>query len=369
MIMMILRLLILLLAVAALAIILYPPLGRKPSKAPGFGASDHYQAGKFYYPLPTDMKMDVRTAMSLIRDLLLGGQQRRPARPIPVESLDVSSMIAPGAKQDAIVWLGHSASMLRIDGKTLLLDPMLGRAPSPFPWFGGGRYSEAPPILPDELPEIDAVIFSHDHYDHLDYGTIKALHRKVGRFFVPLGVGGHLVRWGVDPAKIEEFDWWVETEWQGLRLACAPARHFSGRSVHDRQSTLFCSWAILGEEKKVFFSGDSGYGPHFREIGERYGPFDLTLMECGQYDPRWGLLHMMPEETVQAHLDVQGQVMIPIHWGGFTLSLHSWTDPVERATEEGRRLGAIVATPRIGEVVPLDSAAWPSTPWWRSITR
>ncbi len=168
----------------------------------------------------------------------------------------------------------------------------------------------------------------------------------------------------MDPAKITEHDWWDEFEFEGLTLASAPARHFSGRSVGDRDTTLWCSWVIVGEQARIFFSGDSGYIPHFKEIGNKYGPFDLTLMECGQYDERWSGIHMMPEETVQAHLDVRGNVMIPIHWGAFTLALHDWTDPVERAARAARERNATLVTPRIGEVVRIGATELPSAAWW-----
>jgi L-ascorbate metabolism protein UlaG (beta-lactamase superfamily) len=247
---------------------------------------------------------------------------------------------------------------------TLLLDPMFGRSPSPFPIFGPKRYSVKLPIEIEELPTIDAVIFSHDHYDHLDYGSIRKLKAKVKQFIVPLGVAGHLVRWGVDPKIIQEHDWWDEFTFRGLTLASTPARHFSGRGLGGRDTSLWCSWVILSEDTRIFFSGDSGYGPHFKEIGSKYGPFDLTLMECGQYNERWAGIHMMPEETVQAHLDVQGKLMIPIHWGAFTLALHSWSDPVERAVKAAKQLGSAIATPRIGETVSIGAAEYPNSTWW-----
>jgi L-ascorbate metabolism protein UlaG (beta-lactamase superfamily) len=152
----------------------------------------------------------------------------------------------------------------------------------------------------------------------------------------------------------------------GLSLVCTPARHFSGRSLTNRNSTLWCSWVINGQDTNIYFSGDSGYGPHFKEIGEKYGPFDLTLMECGQYHEKWAAIHMMPEETVQAHLDVKGKIMIPIHWGGFTLSLHNWTDPVERAIKAASKHNVFICTPQIGEVVQLNSDAYPQSMWWKS---
>ncbi|HAQ07839.1 MAG TPA: hypothetical protein DCR24_10060, partial [Bacillus bacterium] len=292
-----------------------------------------------------------------------GNRERKPRTQLPMASFFPGSHVKGGNAR--ITWFGHSAFLLEIEGKSILVDPMFGRAPSPFPMFGGKRYSGTLPFEIEEMPIIDAVLLSHDHYDHLDYGSIMKLKEKVKQYFVPLGVGSHLERWGVSSEKISEHDWWSDFSCGGLQFVCAPARHFSGRSLTDRDSTLWCSWVISGQHSKIYFSGDGGYGPHFKEIGEKYGPFDMTLMECGQYDERWAELHMMPEETVQAHIDVKGKVMIPVHWGAFTLSLHSWHDPVERAVKAANESGVEIATPRIGEPVTAGSERNPSSAWWR----
>ncbi|WP_227014091.1 MBL fold metallo-hydrolase [Paenibacillus psychroresistens] len=308
------------------------------------------------------MDMKLKETLKLVGQMIKGNPLSRPKGGIIADSLDPKFVRENRA--DQITWFGHSALLLRINGLTLLLDPMFGRSPSPFPIFGPKRYSTKLPIEIEELPTIDAVIFSHDHYDHLDYGTIRKLKAKVKQFIVPLGVAGHLVRWGVDPQIIQEHDWWDEFTFRGLTLASTPARHFSGRGLGGRDTSLWCSWVILSEDTRIFFSGDSGYGPHFKEIGSKYGPFDLTLMECGQYNERWAGIHMMPEETVQAHLDVQGKLMIPIHWGAFSLALHSWSDPVERAVKAAKQLGSAIATPRIGETVSIGAAVYPNSTWW-----
>ncbi len=347
----------------------YPAFGSAPSKAKRrrLSASKQYDPGngKFVNAIPTSMDMPLRETFKTVVQMIKGNPNGRPRAELIPERVYLSALKRDAASKPAVTWFGHSAAMLQLDGKTLLLDPMFGRAPSPFPIIGGKRYSKQLPIELDQLSAIDAVILSHDHYDHLDYGSILKLKDKVKRFIVPLGVGPHLERWGIAPSRIEEHDWWDELEYEGLRLACTPARHFSGRSVTDRNATLWCSWVIQGREAKVFFSGDSGYGPHFKEIGSKYGPFDLTLMECGQYDERWAAIHMMPEETVQAHLDVRGKVMVPIHWGAFTLALHDWNDPVERVVAAAKRLNAAVSTPRIGEAVPIGGTSYPTTAWWR----
>ncbi|MGO4545177.1 MBL fold metallo-hydrolase [Paenibacillus sp. 2TAB23] len=343
----------------------YPAFGAGPSKEQRqrLSRSEQYASKRFINAIPTSMKTSTSEKLEMLVALVKGNPQARPDKPIAILQME-NVHSAEADSQPKLTWFGHSAAMLQLDGKNLLLDPMFGKAPSPFPFIGSKRFSSRLPFEIEQLPTIDAVIISHDHYDHLDYGSIVKLKDKVERFIVPLGVAQHLIKWGVSPSIIEEHDWWDEFQYEGLRLACTPARHFSGRSLSDRDATLWCSWVIHGEAAKIFFSGDSGYGPHFKQIGEKYGPFDLTLMECGQYDVRWADIHMMPEETVQAHLDVRGEVLIPIHWGAFTLALHSWSDPIERAVKAAKAHSARIATPRIGETVLIHGAAYPSSVWW-----
>jgi L-ascorbate metabolism protein UlaG (beta-lactamase superfamily) len=349
---------------AAFAILnLYPVFGGKHTKKRRsiYARSPQYRNGKFANQVETSWDTSFSSMMSMMKDFLKGSPERRPEASLPMASY------APGQKKDAaarVTWFGHSAFLLEIEGKTLLFDPMFGKAPTPFP-VRNQRYSRELSFKIEELPIIDAVVLSHDHYDHLDYGSIMKLKDKVKNFIAPLGVGAHLQRWGISPEIIQEHDWWDEFTFEGLHLACTPARHFSGRSLTDRNATLWSSWVIIGEEKKIFFSGDGGYGTHFKDIGEKYGPFDLTLMECGQYDARWAALHMMPEETVQAHQDVQGKLMIPVHWGAFTLSLHAWHDPVERVVRSAEEAGVRIATPKIGETFTFSHDEYPTTAWWR----
>ena len=224
---------------------------------------------------------------------------------------------------------------------------MLGNAAAPVS-FMTNRFAYEVPIDLESIPHVDAIILSHDHYDHLDYPSIMKLKDKVDHFFTPLGVGSHLIRWGVDESKITELDWWESKTIDNIQLVATPARHFSGRGISDRNKTQWASWAIIGEKERIFFSGDSGYGPHFKEIGEKYGPFDFAMMECGQYNERWEAIHMMPEQTIQASIDVKSNLMMPIHWSAFNLSLHSWTDPVERAVKAAQTQGVNILTPQIG---------------------
>ncbi|NBI28517.1 hypothetical protein ERL59_06075 [Chengkuizengella sp. YPA3-1-1] len=340
---------------------LYPPFGKSPSRVEvnKYTASKNYNNNKFINPSSTSMKISLEDSITLIKDYLTKKTNRKPGTFLPIETNQWINN-----SKAKVIWFGHSAVLIEIEGKTLFLDPMLGKAPTPFPMFAGNRYSEKIPIEILDLPFIDAVLLSHDHYDHLDYGSIKKLKNKVGMFYVPLGVGSHLVRWGVAKEKIDEMDWWEEIQFDNLTFACTPSIHFSGRSVNDRNKTLWCSWVISGETTNLFFSGDSGFGSHFAQIGEKYGPFDLTMMECGQYDKRWSAIHMTPEETVQAQIDVKGKILIPIHWAAFTLSLHEWTDPIVRVTKEAAKRKVEISTPKIGEAVYIQTDEYPNSNWW-----
>ncbi|AZJ20796.1 hypothetical protein CT694_14385 [Bacillus wiedmannii bv. thuringiensis] len=317
---------------------------------------------KYMNQIHTDVNFKPKDIIGLMTDYFKMKSKLRPLKNLPIVLSDKNN-----ESLESVTWFGHSASLLKIEGKTLLLDPMFGDASSPFPLFNSKRYSGIFSLEREDLREIDAIIISHNHYDHLNYKSIMQLKDRAKHFYVPTGVAQYLIKWGVSPSKISEHNWWDEITFDNIKLVCAPARHFSGRSMTDRDCSLWCSWLILGQETKVFFSGDSGYAPHFKEIGDKYGPFDLTLMECGQYDPRWSAIQMLPEETVQAHIDVKGELLLPIHWGAFTLSLHEWSDPIERVTKEAKRLGVNIATPQIGESITLKSTDYPSSTWWREI--
>ena len=282
---------------------------------------------------------------------------------LPVVKMSREGLNVVSKGRTRLTWFGHSAVLLQIDGKKIFLDPMLGKVPAPHPWLGSNRFNDTLPLGIDELPKLDAVLISHDHYDHLDYGSISRIKNKVSMFYVPLGVGAHLRSWGVNDAKIIELDWWDEVNFGGITLVATPARHFSGRGVFDRYSTLWCSWVIRGKNKNLFFGGDSGYDASFKAIGEKYGPFDFAMLECGQYDVQWPEIHMMPEQTVQASVDLNSKLLMPIHWGAFKLSLHSWKEPVERVIKKAEEMNVALTTPRIGESVILSESA-PVAHWW-----
>lgn len=284
---------------------------------------------------------------------------------IPVEKLRPDYFENFPDSLTRLTWFGHSALLMEIDGKKIFLDPMLGPVPAPHQTLGPRRFNDTLPIAIEDLPKLDAVIISHDHYDHLDYGSIRKLNDKVDKFLVPLGVGAHLRAWGVADQKIAELDWWDGFDLEGIKLVATPARHFSGRGVLDRFSTLWCSWVIQGSDKNIFFGGDSGYDASFKKIGDSYGPFDFAMLECGQYNEQWPEIHMMPEETVQASVDLKNKLLMPIHWGAFKLGLHPWVEPAQRVTKKAKELNVALATPRIGQSIILGETV-PSSNWWKN---
>jgi L-ascorbate metabolism protein UlaG (beta-lactamase superfamily) len=261
--------------------------------------------------------------------------------------------------------LGHSTILMKLNGEFWLTDPVFSERASPVQWAGPARF-HAPPIGIAELPPIKGVILSHNHYDHLDYAAILALAAKTEHFLAPLGVGDTLVSWGVPADKVQQLGWWQSASAGSLKLTATPAQHFSGRGLFDGNKTLWASWVIESGDLRVFFSGDTGYFKGFKDIGDRYGPFDLTLMETGAYDPKWPDIHMQPAETMQAHIDLRGKVMLPIHNGTFDLAMHSWDDPFEQITALAVRRGQALATPVIGEALSI-AQPQPTGAWWRRL--
>lgn len=281
-----------------------------------------------------------------------------------IENNSLSSYKKKQAPDVKVIWFGHSALLLEVNGKKIFLDPMLGKRCSPLSFIGPKRFNGNLPMKIEDIPELDAVLISHDHYDHLDYSSITKLKNKVKMFYVPLGVAAHLKAWGVEETKIVELDWWEQAKFEELTFVCTPSHHFSGRGLLNRDNTLWCSWVIKGENENIFFSGDSGYSKNFKKIGDKFGPFDLTLLECGQYNKGWHDIHMFPEETVRAHIDLRGELLLPIHWAAFKLSFHPWQEPVERLIKSASALNVEVTTPRIGEPVILGKPV-PCSKWWK----
>jgi L-ascorbate metabolism protein UlaG (beta-lactamase superfamily) len=298
------------------------------------------------------------------RDLLTGDAVSEPEAnaPVPVVRPDPATLARLPASGLRVTWFGHSSTLVEIDGTRILVDPMWGNRASPVGWLGPARWF-APPIALGDLPPIDAVVISHDHYDHLDRDTILALAPKGTLFIVPPGIGSHLAYWGVAERQIVELDWWDQRRIGDLTVTATPARHASGRLGSQSNHTLWAGYALVGPAHRVWYSGDTGFLPEFAEIGRRLGPFDATLLDTGQYDPAWPDNHLGPELAVEAHRLVGGKTLIPIHWALFNLAPHAWTEPPERILAAARCAGVKLAMPRPGESIDPATAP-PPTRWW-----
>ncbi|WP_344441014.1 MBL fold metallo-hydrolase [Kitasatospora nipponensis] len=328
--------------------------------------SPNFVDGAFRNPVPTRRLVYERSPLEITRAQLTGDRTRRmPAGPIPVHPLKSAELAEAPRSGLRLSWLGHATVLAELDGRRVLFDPVWGERCSPFPGIGPKRLHPMPIRLAD-LGPVDVVVISHDHYDHLDMTTIRALIGTGAHFAAPLGVGAHLEHWGVPAARITELDWWESAEVTGLTLTATPARHYCSRGPRTNPHLLWASWAVAGPEHRLFHSGDTGYFPGFAEIGARLGPFDATMVQIGAYSDFWPEVHMTPEEGVRAHLDVRGAVLLPIHWGTFNLAPHPWEEPAERTVTAAQALGAVVAVPPPG--VLFEPAEQPALrPWWRPL--
>lgn len=294
-------------------------------------------------------------------DMMTGMMKKNPNRQ-PKTALPIVKPVFKNTNQTKVTWFGHSSYLLQVNGINVLVDPVFSSTPSPFSFIGYKNFKGTDFIQPEELPELDVILITHDHYDHLDYQTILKLNKKTKLFITSLGVGAHLEHWKIPIEKISELRWGEELTVSGLKFTATAARHFTGRSF-KRNQTLWSSFVLQTPVYKLFLGGDSGYDKHFKKIGEQYGPFDLAILECGQYNTYWPYIHMFPEETVQAALDLNAHVLMPVHWGKFTLAMHNWDDPILRVVKTGELEKLKLATPRLGEAVVLGEY-YPKQPWW-----
>lgn len=324
-------------------------------------ASANYKNGGFQNLSTTPTIAEGTHFFKVLFDFMNKPKSVAPASPLPSVKTDLKNI--PGEKP-VIVWFGHSSYFIRINNKNILVDPVMSGNAAPFSFMvkafkGADVYTEG------DFPEIDFLVLTHDHYDHLDYKFILMLKNKVKTVCCSLGTGAHLEYWGYDPSIIYEFDWWESQSFGDISFTATPARHFSGRGFKRAQS-LWVSFILKTGGYNLYLGGDSGYDNHFKEIGSKYGPFDIALLETGQYNVSWPYIHMMPEETVQAGIDLKAKVIMPVHWGKFSLALHSWTEPVERFIKKADELNIKYTTPMIGEPVILDEQ-YPSKQWWKDI--
>jgi len=318
--------------------------------------ADNYREGRFFYPeeyiLPGKSENIYRSQKGT-----------KPQATLRLEPLAIPE--SPEPDKVYVTWLGHSALLVQMGGKNILIDPVFSDRASPVSFAGPQRFTEKPDL--SALPRIDLLLLTHDHYDHLDMETVRALAGMTDRFVVPLGVENHLVRWGVERDRITEMAWWEELQFDGLTLGCTPARHYSSRKGTDAGATLWCSWVLRTDRHLVFESGDTGWGGHFAAIHEQYGDFDLVLTDGAQYDLKWHDIHMLPEEAAEACAVLGAHVSMPIHWGAYSLSPHPWDDAVERFTAAAEAAGLACVTPRLGQTMDLSSPELYRETWWREI--
>ena len=315
--------------------------------------SPHFDGTRFSNLIPTPQTP--QNMGSVAWEFVAGKQQREPAEPLPLTKPSLGQLAPNQGEPLRVTWLGHSTSLIEIDGRLVLTDPVLGPRAAPLTWMGPKRFHEAP-LTPEELPPLDVVILSHDHYDHLDYWTVQRMLQRDVVWVTSLGCGAHLEAFGVRPSRIRELDWWEETEVKGLRIVATPARHFQGRGPGASKATFWSSWVVEGPTQRIFFSGDSG--PHdegYAEIGERFGGFDLTLIEIGAWHPAWGNIHMGPDNAMRTHKLLRGKTFMPVHWGTFNLALHAWDEPIKRAIELAAQEDVQLLSPTLGQTVHRES--------------
>jgi len=333
---------------------------RKDIKMEKINNAERYKENKFlnYTPSP---EMNFVKMIPTMWDFLVTDNNRKPNVDLPTQKINIASITNVETDELKVTWIGHSSQIINIDGKLILADPVFN---SKTVFMGPSRYNGDVPLNIEDLPEIDVVIISHNHYDHLNIATIEKIHPKVKRFLTPLMVGAELEKAGVPREKITELNWWDEVKIDDeFMIAFTPTQHFSGRGLFDRDETLWGSYVLQGPKHKVYFSGDSGYFKGFKEIGDKYGPFDITLLECGAYNKKWHYVHMMPEETAQAHLDLKGKILQPMHWGTYNLALHAWYDPMVRISKAADSLGIKLSTPIVGETITVDNSLVTER-WW-----
>lgn len=320
----------------------------------------HQQDGKYRNPARMRRGGLLKSLGIALRFLFAKPANTVPGKPLPVHALSAEQLF--DADDNSLFRLGHSTLLLKLGGQFWLTDPVFSERASPVQWAGPQRF-HAPPIAIADLPPIHGVILSHDHYDHLDKAAVLALAERTTHFVAPLGVGDTLVSWGIPAGKVHQLDWWQSKHLDGVKLVATPAQHFSGRGMFDGNRTLWSSWVIETAHTRIFFSGDSGYFKGFKEIGDMYGPFDLTMIETGAYDPQWPDVHMQPEQSLQAHVDLRGKVLLPIHNGTFDLAMHAWHEPFERIVALARARDLPVATPAIGKALSLTEPE-AAEHWW-----
>jgi len=342
----------------------FKQFGGKVTKklAKQYAQSKHWSNNSFQNLELTNLTISLLDFPRVIYKQLSNQSGRIPKQPLPVEPFDQTTFLSTSEKAK-FIWYGHSVILMRLQEKNILIDPMLGPDTTPIAPIPTKRFSENTLDLIDDFPEIDLIIMTHDHYDHLDYASIQKLKGKTKNYFVAMGVKRHLVSWGVEPDLVKEFDWWDAADFGNVKITFTPTRHFSGRGLTDRLKTLWGGWVFKTANENIWFSGDGGYGEHFKEVGKRLGPFDLAFMECGQYNDDWPEVHLFPDGAVQAAIDGGVKKAVPVHWAGFPLSYqHTWQEPAEDFVEAANEQGLDYVLPHLGRIFETNSML--QEKWW-----
>jgi len=328
-------------------------------------SSPQSQNNKFVNPNGVSPKWFSQEIWDVTKEYIFGKRiDPKPLIDLPIHPLHPEQWEKHRAGHFSFSWLGHSSVLILLENQLILVDPILEERASPFSWIGPKRFHPSPATA-EKLPNIDVVLITHDHYDHLEKSTLVTINKKVERFIVPLGIGALLEDWGINPSKITELDWWEAYSSGSIKFHATPAVHYASRGLFDANKRLWCSWSIVGKGKRAFISGDSGYFNGFKSIGERLGPFDVTFLKIGSYNDKgtWHSLHMTPEEAGQQHLDLRGQLLVPLHWATFDLALHPWYEPIERLLTFAEQKSITLITPEVGEKINLRGK--PDTDhWW-----
>jgi len=334
--------------------------------------SPNYRNNSFQNLSITNMMTSKRDTFKVFRKFMNKPKDTKPPCALPSVKTDLKNL--PDGKP-VLVWFGHSSYLIKINGKHILVDPVFSGYASPFKIRSAKNFAGSNVYCVDDMPPIDVLLITHDHYDHLDYTTLLKLQAKTKHIVTSLGVGAHFEYWGIPNTMVTELDWHQSTQLPGdIELTAEPARHFSGRSF-TRSKTLWSSFVLKAPGYTLYLGADSGYDTHFKTIGQKHGPFDIAILECGQYNEMWHNIHMMPEETAQASIDLNAKTLLPVHWGKFSLSLHPWNEPIQRVTKRAAELNVPIATPLIGEPVTIGStyprpngeAGQATHPWWNKV--
>jgi L-ascorbate metabolism protein UlaG (beta-lactamase superfamily) len=348
------------------ALLQSPSFGKNPDKkvieALNPGENYNTKEKKFLNPIPTKTSFSFSDFRKTSKEYLRS-KDSVPRKPDILIKTDTTKWV----DNDSLLWiswLGHSSEFVSIEGIKVLIDPIFSKRCSPFQWAGSKRFHPFPHDTSD-FPIIDAVVISHDHYDHLDTKTIKSLKNSVKNFIVPLGVGSHLEKWGVEKKRIRELNWWDSVSIKHVTFHCTPARHFSGRRIKHQNETLWASWVLKGKSHRLFYSGDTGYFTEFKNIGKKLGPFDIALIQTGAYDSLWADIHMFPPEVIQTYKDVSAQKLIPVHWGTFNLALHNWKEPALWLKSLSKSENIPVVFPKLNEqIFANDSIVFKEKEWF-----